>query len=95
MRYYRHEGWRLSLSQGLEPVRALFQADAFLPDIGSIARPFRGSSVPGSSTCIDMLILGFHFRANEASRPAGEIEMAQASRNTLIRLDSAEEIEGF
>jgi hypothetical protein len=43
----RHEGLAPVRLQGSKPVRALFQADVFLPDIGSIGLSFSmGSSVP-------------------------------------------------
>jgi hypothetical protein len=96
------KGWRPSTLKGSKPVRALFRADVFLPDIGSIALsfpPLLGPRVhdPGCSVVARVP----RFARNEArGRQVGrkrrkKKKMAWGRCNHLIRLDSAKEIQGF
>ena len=73
------KGWRPSAIQRLETGSGSFEAGVFLPDVGSIARFFRGSSVPGLITRGCSVDAGVPFSCSSGSAAAKSDNDAQAS----------------
>ena len=73
------KGWRPSAIQKLETGSGSFEAGVFLPDVGSIARFFRGSSVPGLITRGCSVDAGVAFSCSSGSAAAKSDNDAQAS----------------